>query len=483
MSARCSASDQNPRTDVLTTSQHRWRQRLALTALVVATSLSSLSTFAQAQPHLKGPSPTVTIRHALWDANQRPLYQQCARDFEAMHPQLRIRFEQQGWDDYWMTLSTGFVANTAPDVFTNHIAKYAEFVANGVMLDLQPALSQPDGAAPALHADLYEPGLWTMWQHQGHQYGVPTDWDTIALAVNLDHLQALGQPLEPLRTLHWNPQDGGSFGQMLKRLTVDAQGRRADDPAFDRRQTKVWGYPYPGAGGMMGQTEWSHFAASTGWQFQQQAFDPELRYDDTRFIATMQWLASLPGQGVAPNRDAVGKLGTDAMFMAGRLAMAPIGSWMASHLAKQTPFRYGWIPLPIGPSGQRASMLNSLALSVWSGSARQADAVRWVRYVGSPACQNKLAPAGIVYPAIKGLAQVAADAQSRSGPRTQVFLDAAHDRNQSRLIMPPVVAGAAEINDRMNSALEKVLSGREPAAVLLPKVNAQVTAIARRQGR
>jgi multiple sugar transport system substrate-binding protein len=206
-------------------------------------------------------APT-TVRHVVWDANQRPLYQLCARDFEARNPAVRIRIQHLGWDDYWPALSTGFISGTAPDVFTNHVVHFPDFAANGVMLDLAPLMKR-DG----VRGDIYERGLLEMWQAPGKQYGLPTDWDTIALAVNLDMVRAAGVAPATLSKLDWNPRDGGSLGKLIARLTVDQNGKRADEPGFDAKRVRTFGYQNPGPGGMMGQTEWSHFAVSAGWRY------------------------------------------------------------------------------------------------------------------------------------------------------------------------------------------------------------------------
>ena len=76
------------------------------------------------------------IDYWLWDANQQPAYQKCADAFAAKNPGTTVKITQRGWDDYWSTLTTGFQSDTAPDVFTDHLSKYPEFVKNKVILPL-----------------------------------------------------------------------------------------------------------------------------------------------------------------------------------------------------------------------------------------------------------------------------------------------------------------------------------------------------------
>ena len=69
-----------------------------------------------------------TINYWLWDANQLPAYQQCADDFHAANPDLTVKITQLGWDDYWSKLTNAMAAGNAPDVFTDHLAKYPDFL-------------------------------------------------------------------------------------------------------------------------------------------------------------------------------------------------------------------------------------------------------------------------------------------------------------------------------------------------------------------
>ena len=92
-------------------------------------------------PAAEAPAPSgeaVTLEYWLWDANQLPAYQQCATDFMAKNPNITVNISQKGWDDYWSGIQNGMIAGNAPDVFTNHLAKYPEFASKGQLVDIQP---------------------------------------------------------------------------------------------------------------------------------------------------------------------------------------------------------------------------------------------------------------------------------------------------------------------------------------------------------
>ena len=99
----------------------------------------------------------------MWDNRQAPVYQQCADAFHARHPDITVKITQEGWDNYWTTLTTSLISGEAPDVFVNHVSRFPEFAANGVLTErgmrLNPRVSDrpsnrasPQAEAMARHS-------------------------------------------------------------------------------------------------------------------------------------------------------------------------------------------------------------------------------------------------------------------------------------------------------------------------------------------
>ena len=101
----------------------RTRTRLAL---AVSTVPLLALTGCGADPDAEA-TATGVVDYWMWDTNQLPAYQKCAEMFEAEHPDQDVRITQTGWGDYWTKLTAGFIADTGPDVFTNHVSKYPQF--------------------------------------------------------------------------------------------------------------------------------------------------------------------------------------------------------------------------------------------------------------------------------------------------------------------------------------------------------------------
>ena len=69
----------------------------------------------------------------------------------------------------------------------------------------------------------------------GVLWGVPQLTDAgIAVYFNADLLDAAGVDLARLARLRWSPGDVDTLRPLLARLTVDADGHRADTPASTR---------------------------------------------------------------------------------------------------------------------------------------------------------------------------------------------------------------------------------------------------------
>ena len=159
----------------------------------------------------KGGGPDGVIDYWLWDATQQPGYQACADAFEEANPGLKVRITQYGWDDYWGKLTAGFIADQAPDVFTNHLTKYAQFVDLEVLVPLDDLEATRD-----VSDSDYVGGLAGLWKgRDGKRYGIPKDWDTIAYFYDQKVTDAAGVTREQLMNMNWNPDDGGSFEKII----------------------------------------------------------------------------------------------------------------------------------------------------------------------------------------------------------------------------------------------------------------------------
>jgi multiple sugar transport system substrate-binding protein len=398
----------------------------------------------------EGTGGRVVLTYGLWESRQVPMYERCARAFETQNPDIKIRITQTVWNDYWPALARGFIAETAPDVFTDHLAKFPQFVSSDVV---EPVSTR------GVDMSQYQAGLVRLWQTpDGKQYGFPKDWDTVAIVSNEDMLHDAGITKEQLDNATWNPRDGGTFQQIVAKLSVDKQGRRGDEPGFDPTNVKVYGLGLDPGSLTYGQTTWAGFAASLGFELlDKNPWGKRYKYDDPRFAQTILWWRRMIEKGYMPSVEQARTLGQSPAFQAGAVALAIDGSWTISTYSTTKGIKARYSPQPKGPNGSW-SLYNGLADGVWVGSDHKPEAHKWVRFLGSRACQRFVGQAAVVFPAISSEVPTAVAQHSKDGVDVSAFTSYVKARHT---VLFPITDKAPQINLIVQPTLEKILLGSD----------------------
>lgn len=391
----------------------------------------------------------VELDYWLWDATQLPGYSEAIDLFMRENPDIDVRITQMGWDDYWTKLTAGFVAEAGPDVFTDHLGRYPEMLALGVIVPL-------DDFAPIaeIPEDRFQPGLQDLWTGQdGKRYGLPKDYDTIALMYDTAALEEAGVSPEDLASLDWNPADGGSFEQMLLHLTVDTNGKRGDEDGFDAASIATYGLGADAGIDYTGQTSWSTFAFATGWAFtDKDTWGTRFRYDEPEFQQTMDWYFGLVDKGILPPFGMFGDSSpAQSQLQSRKAALALAGSWMIGTYANLEGVSLGIAPLPSGPIGHPMSMFNGLGDSISAQSEHPEEAARLVAFLGSDASQEIIGRRGVVFPATDAGTAAATAAYEEKGLDVSPYTDRV-DNGETGLY--PLVENAAQIASIMQPAFD-----------------------------
>ena len=413
----------------------------------------------------------VTLDYWLWDDNQKAAYQACADAFTAVNPSIKIRITQSAWEQYWQNLTTQLAAGEAPDVWTNQGSYYPQFVSSGQILDIQPYVT-----ADKIDLAQYQSGLADLFTKDGKRYGLPKDWDTIALVYNTDQLEAQDITAADLKDLSWNPTDGGTFEKVIARATVDTSGRNGLDPAFDKTKIKTYGYLPEWADGAQGQNGWGIFAAGTGFTYlDKNPWGTQYKYDDPRLAQTIDWFKSLVAKGYSPPLNKSSTLSRDALLNAGKGAITTAGSWMInSYLGDAAKADFAFAPLPAGPQG-RKTPINGLSDAIWAGTEHKDQAWKWVRFLASPDCQNSVGDAGVVFPAITSASEKALAAHQGKKRDVQAFVDEA--RAPGGTFFLPITEHGNEVSQIVQDAIQSSVLGQSDSATALKKANDQVNAL------
>jgi len=438
-------------------------------ALLTAVALSGVTLAACTPAELSSDGDGENIVYSLWDPNQQTAYQKCADAF-TKETGIGVTIDQKGWDDYWQNLTVGLNSGTAPDVITNHVAHYPELASKGALADLSDRIEK-DG----IDLDQYTGDLASLWNYDGKTYGIPQDWDTIALVYNVKDVKDAGVDPADLKDLDWNPTDGGSFGKLIARLTVDENGVRGDEPGFDKTKVATYGWGLETGGGVVGQGPWSWLALSNGFDYlDKNPFGTRYNLDSPKLIEAMAWWQKQIDAGYVTPVEQAGNLGLEPMMEQNKAALVPDGSWRINTWAGSEAQDFAFAPLPKGPEG-RKTIINGLAPSITASSKHQDEAWQWVKYLTSEACQSVIAQEAVVFPSITAQSEAAAKAHEDAGVDVSAFLDIAQD--PEALSYYPITFKADEINSEADVVIERIQRGEADPATALPELATKVNSL------
>jgi len=433
--------------------------RTCIAKLSLAASLLLLATGLMADP--------VTIKYILWDSAQQPAYQAVADAFHKANPNITIEIGQLGWNDYWTGLQTGLVSGEAPDVFTDHLAMVNDFASKGQLVDLTPYVTKDK-----VDTTKYLNGLGDLWTKNGKRWGLPKDWDTIAIVYNKDMLKEVGYTEADANNLKWNPTDGGTFEKFIAKLSVDKNGKNGLDPAFDAKNVVRYGLALDHSDDR-GQAQWSPFAVSNGWMYTSGTFKADYKYDDPKFIAAIDWMVKVSKKGWLADYAST-QNGPAAVFAAKKSAAIFEGSWMIGYYSTSVGFPVGFARLPAGPVGVK-SMINGLADSITTSSKHKDEAWQWVKFLGSEEAQKIVGTFGVVFPAYQAGVNNALAAYKAKGVNVSAYTDESLTKGETFLY--PVVDNGVKTQEILKKAFDAVFTYKATPKEAFTAANKQVLAL------
>lgn len=384
--------------------------------------LVSLLLSACAREEAKGP---VTISYMVWGAPEElEVWQKIVDDFQAANPDIKVNVEVSDWDTYWTKLKTLLAANTPPDVFAMDAPLYLDYQSRGVLLNLQPYIDKTSG-----FLDGFYPVTLEAYKLPDGYYGMPRDFQTVVLFYNKDMFDEAGIAYP---TADWTYDD---LRVAAKDLTIDKNG----DGTMDQ-----WGFSSD-----LWDMEliWSEAI----WSWGGEVINPEhtkTLIGEPAALEAWQYFYDLMFTDMSmPDGNTVGQYGED-LFQAGIVAMTTIGHWTVPGYAT-VEFKWDVAPMPISPTGGRATSVNSAGFVVGKESKNPDAAWEFIKYCLSETGQTRLTELGLAIPVLESVANSPVFLeQSMVDINQQVFLDSLDFAR-----MKPVVKGyeewAAAIGDGM----------------------------------
>jgi len=352
---------------------------LLLAVLLVAASLLGLS----------GSSGRTVVTVRLWDEQVAQAYRASFEEFGREHPDIEVRVNVVPYSSYFDALRTDVAGGGADDVFWLSNAYFPGYSDNGRLLDIGRTLG-----ADAARA--WDPLVVKQFTRNGTLWGVPQLTDAgIAVYFNADLLDEAGVNLADLVSLRWSTGGEDTLRPLLARLTVDANGNRADTPEFDSANVRQWGYN--AANDLQGI--YLNYVGSAGGVFQD---GDRFAFANAAATQAFEYLVGLINvDHVAPPASDTNDNGDFSrnQFLQGRMALFQSGTYNLAAIADQARFRWGVTMLPTGPTG-RVSVTNGIA-AAGNSATRHPDAVREVlAWMGSARGNVYVAANGAAIPAV-----------------------------------------------------------------------------------
>ena len=337
------------------------------------------------------PSGRTVVTVRLWDEQVATAYRKSFAAFEIEHPDIEVRVDVVPYSSYFDALRTDVAGGGADDVFWLSNAYFAGYADNGRLLDVGRTLG-PDAV------NGWDASVVQQFTRNGSLWAVPQLTDAgIAVYFNADLLEQAGVDRSELQGLRWSPGGvaaGDTLAPLLARLTVDADGNRADSPSFDPARTQQWGY---NAANDL-QAIYLDYIGSAGGRFSD---GDRFAFDNPAAATAFEYLVGLIDDHLAPPAADTNDNGDFSrnQFLQGRMALFQSGTYNLSAIADQAPFRWGVAMLPAGPAG-RVSVTNGIA-AAGNAASPHPDAVRSVlAWMGSTRGNEFLGADGAAIPAV-----------------------------------------------------------------------------------
>jgi multiple sugar transport system substrate-binding protein len=376
---------------------------LALTMAVLLVTAVLLG--RPTEPHGR---TVVTVR--LWDEQVATAYRESFREFSRLHPDIDVRVNVVAYASYFDSLRTDAAGGSADDIFWLSNAYFAGYADSGRLLDVAKVLG-PNASAS------WEPSVVDQFTRNGVLWAVPQLTDAgIAVYFNADLVEAAGVRFEQLVAMRWSPGEVDTLRPLLARLTVDADGRHADEPGFDPERVRQWGYN--AANDLQGI--YLNYIGSAGGQFSD---GDRFAFDNPGSVAAFDYLVRLINHDhVAPPASDTNSNGDFSrnQFLQGKMALFQSGTYNLAAIADQSHFRWGVVAMPVGPVG-RVSVTNGIA-AAGNSATKHPDAVRQVlAWMGSTQGNQYVGASGAAIPAVLEAQRVYFDFWARRGVDVKPF--------------------------------------------------------------
>jgi multiple sugar transport system substrate-binding protein len=372
---------------------------------------------------------------------------QVVREFERLHPGVRVRVQQIPWTAAHEKLLTAFVGRATPDLAAMGNTWIPEMVTLGALLPLD-GLQRGD---PEMDAADQFPGIWATNIVGDSLYGIPWYVDTRVLFYRTDVLARAGYAQMP--------DTWGGWVAAMRAI------RRAGGPGHYAIYLPLNEWP-PQV--ILGLQQGSPLITAEGYG----------AFARPAFARAFDFLVGLYRDSLAPPASSNDIANLYQEFARGTFAMYITGPWNIGEFRRRLPARlqHAWSTAPLpGPTGPASgvSLAGGSSLVIYRASKHQALAWELVRYLSRPDVQARFY-------------QLTGDLPARRDAWTDPVL--ANDREVQafrtqlgRAVPTPMIPEWEEVTTKIMDETEAAVRGGRPPAVALGSLDRDVDRLLERR--
>ncbi|RFU83361.1 sugar ABC transporter substrate-binding protein [Streptomyces triticagri] len=308
---------------------------------------------------------TLEFQSLAWQKESVDVNKQLVKEWNARHPDVRVKYVQGSWDSVHDQLLTSFEGGEAPDIIHDASDDLADFAYGGYLADLRELLPS------RLTSDIPDAAWETATFDEG-VYGVPFLQEPRVLIANAKWLKKSGVRI-PTTEKPWSWPE-------FRRITKELSG--------GGKYGVAWPLKEPVSATL-------NLSLSTGGQVFRRGADGkvEIRFDaaDQEVPRTVHDQVNTDGSA---SSSTLGMGGSDTLpgFFGGKYAMVPLGFSYRQQVVQQAPKGFEWqvLPAPAGAAGLRQGV-SPQTLSIAEDSAHKKEAMEFIDFLLQPDNMVRLA--------------------------------------------------------------------------------------------
>jgi multiple sugar transport system substrate-binding protein len=358
--------------------------------------------------------------------------------FNVVNPDIEIKVEAVGYNEYFTKLESMIVGGNPPDVFELNYENFVNYASKQVLLDLDPFVAADEGFS----AENYRGAAYDGFSLNGRQFGLPATFSTSVLYYNKDLFDEAGVSY---------PQDDWSWEE-----AITAAKKLTD------RDAGIWGLYSP-----IQFYEFFKKAAQNGGRLISED-GKTATIDAPENVEALEFMVGLINEhGVMPMEEQLGGISNEDAFAAGKIAMLVSGIWMFQPFSEVD---FPWDIVVEPGLKQKATHFFADGVAVSKGTKFPEAAYKWIKfYTSSKAMADVRIETNWEIPAVSDMSLV--DKYLKQSPPEN--REAVYESLENPIPIP-VIAQQNLMIDTVTQAIDQVLYGRKTAAQALADANPQV---------